>query len=40
MKKLIYVIQQELSNTFKRPSYLIFAFGIPFAAIIIILGIN
>jgi len=40
MKKLIYVIQQELSNTFKRPSYLIFAFGIPFVAIIIILGIN
>jgi ABC-2 type transport system permease protein len=40
MKKLIYVIQQELYITFKRPSFLIFAFGIPLAAIIVFSGVK
>jgi ABC-2 type transport system permease protein len=40
MNKLLFVIQNELINTFKRPSYLIFAFGIPIAAIIIVSGVK
>ena len=40
MKKTIIIIRQELINTFKRPSYLIVAIGIPFLAVLILGGIK
>jgi ABC-2 type transport system permease protein len=40
MRKIILVLQQELTNTFKRPSYLFFAVGIPILVVLIAIGIN
>ena len=37
--KMIIVIQQELSNTFRRPSYLFFAFGLPLILVLVLAGI-
>ena len=40
MKKTLLVIRQELINTFKRPSYLIVAFGVPLLAVLILGGVK
>jgi ABC-2 type transport system permease protein len=40
MKKIFLVIRQELINTFKRPSYLIVAFGIPLLSVLILGGVK
>jgi ABC-2 type transport system permease protein len=40
MRKTFLVMRQELSTTFRRPSYLIFAFGVPILAVLILGGIK
>jgi len=40
MRKTFLVMCQELTNTFSRPSYLFFAFGIPVLAVLILGGVK
>jgi ABC-2 type transport system permease protein len=40
MRKTSHIIKQELFTTFRRPSYLFFAFGIPVLAVLILTVIN
>jgi ABC-2 type transport system permease protein len=40
MQKTFLVMRQELITTFKRPSYLLFAFGIPVLAVLILGGVK
>jgi len=40
MQKTFLVIRQELINTFRRPSFLLFAFGIPVLAVLILGGVK
>ena len=40
MKKMLLVMRQELILTFKRPTYLLFALGIPALVILIFLGMQ
>ena len=40
MRKTLLVMRQELINTFRRPSYLIFAFGVPIVAVLVLGGVK
>ncbi|MFN2235161.1 MAG: ABC transporter permease, partial [Anaerolineales bacterium] len=40
MRKMILVLKQELINTFTRPSFLLFAFGIPVLSVLVLGGIK
>lgn len=40
MRKTLLVMQQELRTTFSRPSYLVFAFGVPLLAVVVMGGIR
>ncbi len=40
MRKTFLVMRQELITTFTRPSYLLFAFGIPVLAVLILGGVK
>jgi len=40
MKKIFIIIQQELFSTFRRPSYLFFAFGLPLILVLVLAGIK
>ena len=40
MRKTFLVMRQELINTFRRPSFLVFAFGVPVLAILILGGVK
>ena len=40
MRKTFLVMRQELINTFSRPSYLLFAFGLPVLAVLILGGVK
>jgi ABC-2 type transport system permease protein len=40
MRKVLLVVRQELFTTFRRRSYLLFAFGIPIVAVLIVAGVR